>query len=51
MRRVACPNVYLGSHHYGDAFRSAHEEAVDVETKIDDVFGTSPLDMAVCRVC
>ncbi|KAI8978354.1 Bestrophin, RFP-TM, chloride channel-domain-containing protein [Trametes punicea] len=39
LKRVACPNVYLGSHHSGMQVRLAHDMAVDVGTHLDAVFG------------
>ncbi|PIL26746.1 hypothetical protein GSI_11160 [Ganoderma sinense ZZ0214-1] len=45
VKRISCPNVYLGSHHsnghgvHGTTIPCAHEVAIDPQTKIDMVFG------------
>ncbi|RDX43028.1 UPF0187-domain-containing protein [Lentinus brumalis] len=39
LKRVSCPNVYLGAHHDGAHIRAGHDLAVDMQTHIDAVFG------------
>ncbi|KAI0737202.1 Bestrophin, RFP-TM, chloride channel-domain-containing protein [Daedaleopsis nitida] len=39
IKRLPCPNAYLGAHHEGEQVRAAHDAATDVRTRIDVVFG------------
>lgn len=39
IKRISCPNVYLGAHHEGAHIRAAHDQAVDMQAHIDAVFG------------
>ncbi|KAM5545287.1 hypothetical protein V8D89_001398 [Ganoderma adspersum] len=45
VKRISCPNVYLGSHHsnargvHSTTIPCAHEVAIDPQTKVDVVFG------------
>ncbi|KAI0653065.1 Bestrophin, RFP-TM, chloride channel-domain-containing protein [Cubamyces menziesii] len=39
LKRIVCPNVYLGAHHSGARIPLAHDAAVDGHTRLEAVFG------------
>ncbi|KAH9846765.1 Bestrophin, RFP-TM, chloride channel-domain-containing protein [Lenzites betulinus] len=39
LKRVVCPNVFLGAHHIHAGVQSAHAFATDPRTKVEAVFG------------